>query len=439
MNTIGRNWESFALDPQLGAMHERKDLPCEDAAACYQGSRFSVAVISDGHGSENSCRSKDGSKFAVETVVESASRFFDELETDSGEVKADKVVKNLAQLKRSILLNWKSKVFDYTCEKPFDPDGEYKQPKERYAKRYLSSQNIESMYGATLNAVVVCESMWFSLKIGDGTFAARTEDGYLAIVPDTDTHQQICFSAEDIERVEENSGPGEKTESLCSSRAGDCLIVHFGLLEEQPDCTGSPTEEIEPGIFQVKGKKPFAFLVNSDGIDKGYPTAVDQLELYDGVVDVIYSLDIEQACVELQAELPRLSSMGSQDDISLAGIVDMSFDWNSIHTASGQTESTPDCEESSSEQGSGVAPDDEGSCATKEDEESQEAAEDGGSCVVPEDENPEVPSDSETEPVEDFVKEQDEPTCDNEEISDEALEAPVDDQENEICETDASC
>ena len=53
-----------------GASHIKNDIPCQDALRIEQIGQFTVAALSDGHGSASCPFSDEGSKAAVDTVCE---------------------------------------------------------------------------------------------------------------------------------------------------------------------------------------------------------------------------------------------------------------------------------------------------------------------------------------------------------------------------------
>jgi len=266
-----------------GASHIKENKVCQDFAISNFAEKYAVAIVCDGHGGRSYFRSDIGSRFAAESARESIRTFMKEI-INSGklgeQVKADPD-KYLKQLETNILYEWKRKIEDHFKNNPFreeelcelsDADRQkYEQKEPRYIKAY----------GTTMIAVVVYPgNFWFGLHIGDGKCVARFLDNH--------SEQPIPWDDKCFLNV---------TTSLCDDEA----------LKEFRHC-------FHPDNF------PVALFVGSDGIDDSFTNDDDLYDFYGEIVQT-FKEKKRKAVEEIKAFLPELSKRGSQDDVSVAGII----------------------------------------------------------------------------------------------------------------------
>ncbi|MDR1874159.1 MAG: protein phosphatase 2C domain-containing protein, partial [Synergistaceae bacterium] len=172
---------------EIGASHLRTGKICQDYSACSgskrskigsksgsEGDGYLCVAVSDGHGADDYVRSDRGAEFAASSALESVSAFM--REATPGRLNPANANDALAQLEKSIVALWYDKVHDHFARNPFTDEETAKFSRETL-DRIMAGQGIETAYGATLLAVVVCPGYWFGLHIGDGKCVVRDYDG----------------------------------------------------------------------------------------------------------------------------------------------------------------------------------------------------------------------------------------------------------------------
>lgn len=276
-----------------GASHKKTGKVCQDAAfARYRQGRdkYAVAIVSDGHGSDNYFRSDRGARLAVEATREAISGFMENFlkpnspkQQELYEALCRKPDEFMRQLEANILYQWQEKIGNDYREEPFTTE-ELTLMKEDARRKYEASPDTRFVkaYGATLIAVVVFPGrFWFGLHIGDGKCVAQSPDGeFYQPIPWDDT----CFL--------------NVTTSLCDanplSRFRHCFHI----------------EDFPSAIF-----------VGSDGIDDCFANDEDLYGFYGEVIQTFREKKDKDAYADVDAYLPIMSEKGSGDDISMSGIV----------------------------------------------------------------------------------------------------------------------
>lgn len=253
-----------------GASHEKTGLVCQDSSAYQVGERYAVAVVADGHGSKKHFRSNIGSKAAVEAVLETVGRFYEQPE---------EFEKNFPANHKSIMINmekqvisiWNSKVMQHLKENPvtaaekaaFEP-GEFEQ---------ISP---ESYYGTTLIAAVAGVDFTFGFQIGDGSLVAVFEDGEASMLMDY-----------------EESNPANITASMCNANAAS-MFDHF----------------------YVEHKPIFALFVSTDGLYTSFGCDDDFLAYHTIIASQLSDIKVFETAVI--KNLKKRSQHGTEDDVSLS-------------------------------------------------------------------------------------------------------------------------
>lgn len=261
-----------------GASHIKKNKECQDSSRYYHNEYCTLAIVADGHGGDDYVRSAIGSKFACEVMEEKFIEFFRIFSKKVDIMPTDMQIRDL---KASIISGWKDKINDYHKNNSFTNE-ELQRISSKAYKRYIENGEIEAAYGTTLIGVGIGNGYWIGLHIGDGKFVEVTNKGeFKQPVPWDDK----CFL--------------NSTTSICDSNA----------LDRFRDFSSN---EI-----------PAAFLLCSDGIDDSFK---GEEQLYSFYKTILYSFatsDVDEAIKGLDEYLPRLSSQGSGDDISIAAILDL--------------------------------------------------------------------------------------------------------------------
>ena len=308
----------------VGANHLPKDVPCQDYSISWESEdkQNIIAIVCDGHGSSTYVRSDTGSKLAANITLEvlkefatstnpalfiyttgdvTARRSMDENEwlkipnipvTSMTEVESENFKQNqlfcnqvsdikqqdqvLTELFNSIYLKWIEAIKEDALFYPFSD----------IEKQAVGKNRIEKAYGTTLLAYLQTPYFWLSFQIGDGIilFVDRKLT-WMQMVP----WDCNCFL--------------NSTTSLCNSNP----LPKFRY------------------AFDGTGYFPAAVLCCSDGIEDsyGYYELAPQYlhKFYNGLLKQFAVSEMEEVLKQLREFLPKLSAIGSKDDMSIAGFI----------------------------------------------------------------------------------------------------------------------
>ena len=263
----------------VGFSHTKTGTPCQDYTSKVDEEDFHILTVSDGHGSSNFVRSDRGSRFACE-AAEAAMRQF-AAEIDPAELTADRRrYEALLMLCKNILLRWDEAIKADVAEHPFT-EMEVAQVSDKYRDAYLQGERIEHAYGATLIAVLLTKDYMLALRNGDGECVVIDPKGELSTpIPWNEKCEASVVT------------------SLCDKNA----IMDFR--------------------FHYTTELPAAVFIGSDGIDNSYPKTEDLYTLYCNICTEAVANGIETARTDIIDFLPTLTEKGSQDDVSIAAILD---------------------------------------------------------------------------------------------------------------------
>jgi serine/threonine protein phosphatase PrpC len=255
---------------------------------------MSIAVVTDGHGSDDCFRSARGAKFATDCAIDGLFRFCRELKkTEKIPSKAEgetllRSDKNMRGLIYDIVTAWHRSV-DADCKASFFTDEELAGVSEKYRQRYIAGEAQYHAYGTTLIAAVVTPDYWFGFHIGDGRFTVLNADGtFSQPVPWDDR----CFL--------------NVTTSICDDDAVEKARIYY-----------APRTELE---------LPAAIFLCSDGVDDNYP--VDENEkhlyaLYKTIAQTFADEGFDATIPQLEDLANSFATKGKGDDTSIAGIIDI--------------------------------------------------------------------------------------------------------------------
>ena len=146
---------------------------------------------------------------------------------------------------------------------------------------FNEGKNIEQAYGCTLITYAQTNNYWFSFQIGDGKCVVFEENGNWKEPIPTDDN---CI--------------GNITTSLCQSNAIDSFRYCY---------SGE--------------KNPATVFLSSDGIDDSY-SMKDLSFFYKLIIQEFVNSGFDKTYEQIKMSLPIISKKGSQDDMSLAGVID---------------------------------------------------------------------------------------------------------------------
>lgn len=278
-----------------GYNHIKEGKVCQDASASYSDDSMTIAVVADGHGSNNYPRTDRGSYFAVQSAIHAIREFVNTVAESDIDLSSC-YEENLEQLAKNILYLWHYNVEEDISRDPFTEE-ELAKVSEKYRKRYLSDERIEKAYGTTLIAACQTADYWFGLQIGDGKCVCIMPDGVICepIPWDDDCQSNV-------------------TTSICDSEAIDEFRYFF---------TKTP---------------PVATFMGSDGIDDSYASSQELHDLYSSILTIFAEHGIDIGRKEVSEFLPVLSQKGSGDDVSVAGILSMPLSATFINLIKAQCE-----------------------------------------------------------------------------------------------------
>lgn len=282
-----------------GESHKASDKPCQDYSQAESKGTFAVAIVSDGHGGARYFRSDKGAELAVNIAKEAIERFVKEKSTAqlfrseglvqygiSPNVSNDDAYRSLSWLVSYIIRQWNIEIIEHARTNEIT-DWEREHVDKKYLSDFTKSVDgdngmLEKIYGCTLMAFVMTNDYWFSFQIGDGkiVFFNKGEHGMEA-------HQYIpwddrCFL--------------NRTTSICDSdAASEFRFAYCG-----------------------NGTFPEAVFLGSDGIDDTYGDGDKLTDFYIRLYKEIATSSPNKVKKTLESDLPRISRMGSQDDMSIA-------------------------------------------------------------------------------------------------------------------------
>ncbi|MCA1318378.1 protein phosphatase 2C domain-containing protein [Bacillus tianshenii] len=264
----------------IGHNHIRINKVCEDASGSYTSDTMSIAIVADGHGSDNYPRTERGSRFAVQAAMNCVKEFMEGIAPDELDHGTNHPT-IFAQLSKSILSAWHTFVEDDCTENPFS-ESELTVAADKYKKYYQSGKNVAKAYGTTLIIIGATKEYWFGLHIGDGKcVSVDTNGNFSQPIPwDEQCHSNI-------------------TTSICDSDA---------------------SEEFR---YFISKEPPLAVFIGTDGIDDSYAGNDELDSFYRSVLTIFGEHGFEVGCNEVEDYLPKLSQLGSGDDVSVAGILNI--------------------------------------------------------------------------------------------------------------------
>lgn len=276
-----KDYYSFACT-SIGYSHIGSGKVCQDYSLYYQGDMFSVIVVSDGHGSSDFTRSDRGSKYACEVAVEAVTKSFREFSQDEleNEFHRDDVV---TQLCKYILMRWNSLIDEDVRNNPFT-DEEVEKVSDKYKTRYLKGESVEHAYGCTLIIVVITKDFCLAIRNGDGQCVSVDRNGeFTTPIPWNDNCE---FNV---------------TTSLCDHDAINNFRYYY-------------TANLPAGIF-----------IGSDGVDDSYTSVEELYNLYRSVCMKALNEGEDSVTDYIEMLLPEITRRGSTDDVSIAGMIDISL------------------------------------------------------------------------------------------------------------------
>lgn len=305
----------------IGAGHILRKKPCQDYSICENSDGIQILVVCDGHGGSSYVRSHIGAKFAaidtrrilktfainnkenifagIEMAVTAKPQRNPFIDIDGKKLKFQDLDETQQEVARQAqdyitatehyqdqqaIVNGIITEIIATWKEDIEADARrHKFTKEENAA--LGDRDLSKAYGCTLLAYLRTPEYWLALQIGDGKI--------------------IC--CDDRLRWREPV-----------PRDCECFLNRTTSL-----CDRSPEKEFRYA-FSGKGDFPIAVFLNSDGVDGSFGNKENLQGFYTDVIELFQdrSADVQK---ELEEFLPKLSEQGNHDDMSIAGMVDISW------------------------------------------------------------------------------------------------------------------
>ena len=303
----------------IGVSHIASGKPCQDCSGAFQAEDVKIVVVCDGHGGSTYFRSDVGAQIATEITIQTLKNFsrcvsvstfkgisfsitaqpkrnpfidadgnklrFEELNDDQKKlaIQAQNYLESvekcpdqqelIKELLSQIYNEWMYAIKKDSQEHPFT----------RKEEKVLSGQGIEKAYGCTLLAFLQTQDYWLSFHIGDGRIMCCDKSlKWYNPVPD----DCACFL--------------NYTTSLCDTNP----LIEFRY------------------AFNGIDDQPLSVMLCSDGLDGSLRTDENLEDFYEQIIGLC--MDGDDVESELEGYLPSLSESGNKDDISIAGIVNLS-------------------------------------------------------------------------------------------------------------------
>jgi len=277
----------------IGYSHIKDGSQCQDYSAFFCGEGFAVAAAADGHGSEKYFRSGEGARIAVEAAIDSVKGFLNENNENENMLKK-KHAQILEQLAGTITTRWVTGVEKHCHENLFNESESelirkyynidlenMNEHVEDYSKLTFDNERaITRIYGTTLIVAVITNSFAFALNNGDGVVVIIDNEKKCSIPPETVNDQLfagLTTSMSDIDVVKKS------------------FKYYF-------------TAEVPKAIFLATDGVRDSYKLN------GFFTLMSELL-------ALFEADADAAQKKLEEWLPKISEKGSEDDMSLAGII----------------------------------------------------------------------------------------------------------------------
>lgn len=324
----------------LGGSHKKRNKPCQDFSSDYTCDDFSIIAVSDGHGSSKHFRSDVGSKLAAHGSIEEVRKVIEnDFDLVNFKENPRKIIENLIE---NVYKRWKNDISNHMTENPFTEEEIPKDLDEATKEKFLGTSYPNyyiSAYGATLIVGVMAEDYYFAFHIGDGKAVFLYEDGKIdqSIPWDEACYINVTTSLSDTNAVDNfRYCYGYKTD--------DEKFVEVGVEKnskikkaqcENDDLLSNEIQSKEAieGTLEDKSRKEteyikakvMAIFMGSDGVDDSYRVGDNEeslMNLYRNTYLILMKkehMDEAKKSIELQAD--KFAELGSQDDVSMAGLV----------------------------------------------------------------------------------------------------------------------
>lgn len=257
----------------MGRSHEENGTVCQDSSDFGAFDNYAISIVADGHGSKKHFRSDVGSRFAVQSSLETVSEIMTDYKSFS---KAFRTTPSriISRMQKSIISKWNDKIQQHYENNPITD-----KEKRPFTNDEFEKIKIESYYGTTLIIGVLCQDFSFGLQIGDGSLVMINEMGEIEMpITDDDSH------------------PANITASMCNSNAYELFNSYYRF------------------------DSPIALMVSTDGLYTSFASR-HGFEEYNLIALSLVG-DMQNAQSSIKSNLEKRTKFGSRDDISLSIVFD---------------------------------------------------------------------------------------------------------------------
>ena len=267
------SWCIPETSTRTGSSHDRKGVVCQDASGWRSlqdrsGKPVHLMVVADGHGGKRYTQSDVGSKLACEMALNLLTEQLSKWSSVGSSAPQRWQEWLEGPFPHALHQRWLAATEDHWRQ---DPE--------------LSETSFSPVpYGTTVAVVVMSLAWWAHCGLGDWDLVRITFDGEAELV--------------NQEEEEEQTG-GEATFSLC--------------LRDAPKHFAKRT-----AVYPINKQEPdFSLLLSTDGVRKSCSTDNDFLKIASYLCEMNQPREGDMAD-QLNADLDRISSQGSGDDVSIA-------------------------------------------------------------------------------------------------------------------------
>lgn len=324
----------------LGGSHKKRNKPCQDSSSDYTCDEFAIIAVSDGHGSSKHFRSDIGAKLATKAGIEEVRKLIEnDFNLANFKENADKIIKDLIG---AVYKRWIDDISNHMTENPFTeeeiPKDLDKSTREKFFGTLYPNYYI-SAYGATLMLGLMADEYYFAFHIGDGKAVFLYEDGKIdqSIPWDEACYINVTTSLSDSNAVDnfrycygyktdgekfvevgvEKNGKTKKAQSVIDNLLSNDNQGPVSIENVPEGKNRKKTENIKPRLM--------AIFMGSDGVDDSYRVGDNEKSLKNLYRNVYLTLmkkeKIDEAKESIYQVADKFAESGSQDDVSMAGLV----------------------------------------------------------------------------------------------------------------------
>ncbi len=261
--------KSWHINSIKGASHDAKQLPCQDYCDAISVEKYSIAVVSDGHGGRRHYRSQIGSYIAVKTMLNVINNALSDYESFLDKLSSDYSETLKKEIEEPFLKEWNNTIDEFDKDNPLTDD-----EIDFIEKNKINDTNNKIRYGATVIATVLTPDYSFGVQIGDGDLVAIMSNSHVKMLVPSD------------DRCQDNI-----TTSICDNKVTD--FRHY----------------------YVSDSIPAAVVISSDGVRNTF-TSDEMYCKYALNASVYVATGTEKP--KLIDDLKERSKCGPMDDISMA-------------------------------------------------------------------------------------------------------------------------